>query len=161
MAFMSASGVRLIDQLRDPLTGINKQRQESLKGSLGRIGSRQTASSRASGRVLGEYAPAELSRAGGMASRSLEDTLLGALGGASFDETRKQQEHQASMALAREIGALSAPSLLQQVLGGLSGGARTGMQFGQLYGALNKPSSPKGRIPQDFYFTDDEFGGSL
>jgi len=146
VAFLGAGGVKLIDQLRDPLQQINTQGQNNLQGILQRIGTRQTASSKASGRVQGQYAPQELARSGGIASRGLEDTLAGALGGASLDEVRKQQEHQRNLALVRQIGDLMSPSILQQVLAGLGGGAKAGAQGYALYSALHQPTDPLANV---------------
>lgn len=141
MAFLDASGVKLIDQLRQPIQKANRQAQDPLQAALGRLSSRQTASNKASGRVLGEYAPAELSRAGSRASTGIEDVLSGALAGGSYDEVLKQQEHERSLALAQEIGDLSAPSVLEQVLAGLGGGGRAGAQFYQLYNQFPRKKS--------------------
>lgn len=152
---IGASDVGLLEELRNPLAEINKKRQAGLQGSLGRLGTRETASSRASGRVSGEYIPQELEIAGKRASRGIEDTLGGALGGASYDELLKQKEHEQNLALANEIGALSAPTLLEQILGGLSGGGKAGAQFYGLYNALG--TQPKRRntqfssAPEDIY----------
>lgn len=140
MAFLAGGDVKLLDPLKAPLSGINKKAQGSLQEALGKIGDRQTQSARASGRVRGEYAPAELGRAGTMASSSIEDALSGALGNASYDEVRKQKEHEQNLALAREIGDLTAPSVIQQILSGLGGGANAAGAGKALYDSLGRQS---------------------
>lgn len=138
MAFTTAGDVALLDPLKDPLAAIKRKRQSALDAELGKISSQATESMRGRGVSRSDYIPQEISRAGGMASRGIEDTLLGALGGASYDELQKKQEHDRNLALAREIGSLSAPSLLEQILGGLGGAAGAGAQFGSLFSALGK-----------------------
>lgn len=151
MAFLAASNVPLLDQLKDPLSGINKKAQANLQDILGQLGTQATTSAKASGRTTGSYAPAELARVGTNASNTIQDTLLGALGGTSYDELLKQKEQERNLALARRIGDLSAPSLLQQILGGLGSGAQTGAQFYSLFHALKKPGleygGGSGRLP--------------
>lgn len=153
MAFLTAGGVKLIDKLKSPLGGYNQQAQGSLQDALGRIGTRQNASAKASGRVRGEYGQAELNRAGTRASGAIEDTLLGSLGGTSYDEVLKQKEHQRNLMLAKMIGDANAPSALEQVLSGLGGGARAGGQFYSLYNALGKGGGSyggtSGRLPSN------------
>jgi hypothetical protein len=148
-----AGDIKLNDKLRDPLAAINKSSQDKLTAALGTIGTRQKTSNMASGRVMGEYAPAELARAGTQASTSIEDQLLGALGGTSYSEHLKEQEHQRDLALAKEIGSLNAPSTLQQVLGGLGGVANVAGQFGSLYKGLSKrPTTARPDLSfNDFY----------
>lgn len=154
MAFMTGSDVKLLDPLKDPLSKINKKSQSSLQDALNQIGARQTASANASGRVQGQYAPAELARAGNQASLGIEDALAGAYGGASYDELKKQQEHEQNLALAREIGDLTAPSVLEQVLSGLGGGVRTGGQAYALYNQLGNQGGYSNRTPVDFGFSN-------
>lgn len=138
MAFLTGSKVPLLEELRGPLRQIGAGRRNSLKSSIGGISERQAASSRASGRVLGEYAPAALSEAGTQAYGGIEDALLGALGGASLDEVQKRKEHEDNLALVQQIGDLNSPSTLEEVLMGLSGGAKAGGQAASLYQALGK-----------------------
>lgn len=144
MAFLDAGGVRLIDDLRMPLKRTNQKSQDLLRQALGRIGGRQNAS----GAPRGEYFGQELQRAGNTASLGIEDDLLGALAGGSYEEAMQQKEHEASLALAQEIGDLSAPSTLEQVLAGLGGGARAGGQFSQLYRRFRKPSRGPAALTQ-------------
>lgn len=134
-----ADNISLRQPLMDPLRKINRKAQDSLQAALGNIAARQQASALASGRIRGEYAPAELALAGQNASTSIEDALAGALGGTSYSEQLKDMEHKRNLDLAREIGALSAPSLLEQVLGGLGGASKTGAQFYGLYEGVRKP----------------------
>lgn len=145
---VGASDIGLIESLKGPLSGVNKKAQGRLTGALGRVSGQANENMRARGVMQSDYIPQEVSRAGTTASTGIEDTLLGALGGASYDEFGKQKEHEANLALAREIGALSAPTLLQQILGGLGGGANAAGQFGSLYSALNnRPSSGSYQSP--------------
>jgi hypothetical protein len=150
-----ANGISLTDKLRDPLSAINSGSQDKLSLALGAIGDRQRASNRAVGRTQGSYAPAELSRATQTASTGLKDKLLGALGDASYSEYKKNRDHQRNMALVNEIGDLSAPSILEQILGGLGGGAKAGGEFYSLYNSLNKRPSVNTARPNlsmnDFY----------
>lgn len=158
MAFLAGNDVKLLDPLKAPLSGINKKAQGSLQEALGKIGERQTESARASGRIRGEYAPAELGRAGTMASSSIEDALAGALGNASYDEIRKQKEHEQNLALAREIGDLTAPSVLQQVLSGLGGAASAAGAGKALYDSLGRQSY-NASTPVDFGISSPSYYG--
>jgi hypothetical protein len=133
-----AGDVKLNDSIRGPLSSINKKAQGGLEAALGRIGSRQKASSVASGRVEGTYAPAELARGGAQASSGIEDALLGALGNTSYDEMTKDHDQEQNLALANEIARLNAPSVLEQVLSGLGGGAKAAGGFASLYKSLNR-----------------------
>lgn len=135
---ITASDISLLSELKAPISAINKKRQSSLTSRVGGVSDEARASMAGRGVAQSDYIPQEIGRASAMESRGIEDALLGALGGASYDEAKKQREHEQNLALAEEIGALSAPTLLQEILGGLGGGAKTGFQFSQLYDALNK-----------------------
>lgn len=138
MAFLQAKDVGLIEALKEPVSGINKKRQSSLQGRIGGISDQAKANMLGRGVAKSDYIPEQISQAGEMGSRGIEDALLGALGESSLGENKKQREHEANLALIEEISALSKPSVLQQVLGGLSGAAQAGAQFGGLYQALGK-----------------------
>lgn len=135
----TAKDIKLLDPLKGYTEANRARGQGGLDAALSGITGQNAESMKARGVTHSDYIPAELTRAGGAASRGLEDTLLGQLGGGTYDEFKKEQEHQRNLDLVNEIGALSAPTLLQEILGGLSGGAKTGLQFSQLYSALKKP----------------------
>lgn len=153
-----ASGVKLLDPLKDPLGGIAKQRKTSLQDELGRISGNATASAAASGRPMGEYAPAQLERSGMMGARGIDDTLAGVLGKGSYDENQSQLEYDRNMQLAKAIGSASKPSLLQEILGGLRGGAQAGGQIGGIYQALGR-RSPGGSLPPNLSLYEPDSTG--
>jgi len=135
---LTAGNVKLIDPLKDPLTGINKRAQGSLQAALGRIQGQSLASGRASGRISGSYIPQELNRASTMGSRGIEDTLYGGLGGASLKDMLAAQEHQRNLELVNEIGGELSPSILQQIFGGLGAAGQAGAGISSIYSSLNK-----------------------
>lgn len=125
--------IKVLDTLKNPLSQISGQRRGALETELGRIGSRATASADASGRTRGSYIPAELGRASQMAGAGIDNTLLGVIGGASKKDAYSARDYMQNMQLAKMIGKLNKPSVLQEVLGGLGDIAGTGSQ---LYGAF-------------------------
>lgn len=138
---LGAADIGLSDPLKDPLGKIAGQTQGNLSNALGRIKGQAATSSIASGRPVGQYQGEAIGRANTLASRGINDALGGTLGGASLKDKQNQIEFENNMALANEIGALNAPNLLQQVLGGVGGAANTGLKFKGLSDALGKNGS--------------------
>lgn len=139
---LMAGDVKLLDPLKAPLGGINQQGQNSLADALGKSKAQARTSQIVSGRPKGQYIGEVLGRANTMASRGIEDAVAGTLGGASLKDLQNEQEFQRNMALAQELGDLNSPSVWQEILSGLGGGAGTALQFKGLYDALNRNRAP-------------------
>lgn len=135
---MMATDVNLLDPLKGPLGDINKKGQSSLSNALASGQNQARTSQIATGRPEGQYIGETLGRANTMASRGIEDALGGVLGGASLQDLQAQKEFEANMALVNEIAAMNEPTLFQEVLSGIGGGANTGLQFKSLYDALGR-----------------------
>lgn len=138
MAFMTAGDVKLADPLKELTSGYGKTAQGGLSDALGRITNQAKKSQIASGRVQGDYMGQALGRSNSLASQKINNTLGGVLGGVSLKDLQSQQEFERQMALAQEIGDLNSPSTLQEVLGGLGGGADLALQGKGLYDALGR-----------------------
>ncbi|MCI0562723.1 MAG: hypothetical protein MN733_29940 [Nitrososphaera sp.] len=149
-----AGGVKLLRDLKDPLTGISAKRRGSLESELGRLTGRARAGQIATGRPQGEFIGQELGRAGDLGSRRIDDALLGILGEGSLRDFRSEQDFQRNAALAEEIGAALAPSLLQQITSGLGGLGQAGLQGAGLFQALRRRPRTSGR----FSFASDDLG---
>jgi hypothetical protein len=141
---LTAGDVKLVDPLKDPLSGINKKSQGSLQSALGRIQAQSLASGRASGRGKSSYIPQELNRASTIGSRGIEDTLYGSLGSVSLKDTLAALEHQRNLALVNEIGDNMSPSLLQEILGGLGAAGQAGANVSGIYNSLGKRGASGG-----------------
>lgn len=148
--------VKLNKSLLDPINKIGQKSRASLEGALGRVQGRNRAGQEASGRTQGEYTGQELGRASTMANRGVEDTLAGALGGASYDELMAEQEHQRNLALANEIGKSSKPGLLEEVLGGIGATAPLLLTGSSLYKNRRKPTQ---NLPPKLSLFDSESMG--
>ena len=135
MAFM-AGDVKLIDSLKQPLSGYATAAKGSLQDALGRITARSQAGQQASGRPQGEYAGQQFEQASMMGQRGIDDTLGGVLGNASYGEAIAAKKFDRDMALAKRIGALNKPSTLSQVFQGIGGAADAVGQAKGLYDSL-------------------------
>ena len=146
MAFLGAGDVKLLEDygVRSSLKKANKGSQDLLEQALQRIGDRQTASSKASGRVRGQYAQQELGLAGDRASLGIEDQLAGLLAGGSYDELNKQKEHEQNLALAEEVGRLNKGGSTQELLAALGAAGQLG---GTAYGIYNGRQRDTSRVP--------------
>ena len=145
MAFM-AGDVKLIESLKQPLSGYATAAKGSLQDALGRITARSKEGQQATGRVQGNYGAEQIGQAGMMSERGIEDRLNSVLGNASYGDTLAQKKFEQDMALAKRIGKLNRPSTLTQVITGLGGAVDTGVQAKGLYDALNRPSSRAGNV---------------
>lgn len=133
---ITAKDVRLIDPLKKTVGGYAQAGQSSLADALGKINNQITASQIASGRQPGQYTGQALTRADILASRGINDTAAGVLGQTSLKDTQNEQAFQDNMALAREIGALNSPSLIQEILGAVNGTADAAGKAKALYDAI-------------------------
>ena len=140
MAGLVAGKVPLLDELKDPLTGIKQKRQGSLDSALGKISNRSKISATSIGRPQGEYAGFSMGQAGEMGSRGIDDALLGVAGTGSYNDVLAEQDYQRNLALADELGSLNSPSTFEEIMGGLSGAGNAAGKFGGLYKALSKRS---------------------
>lgn len=145
----TADQVLLSDPLKAPLGQISQKGQGSLADALGKVSAQASTSQIASGRPRGQYIGQALGRANTMASRGIEDSVAGALGGASLKDYQNQKEFEQNMALANEIGALNSPSLIQQILGGANSAAQGAGEFKGLYDALGRKGSSGGSSYRD------------
>lgn len=146
-----AGDIKLAQPLKDPLSQIGVQSQGNLADALGKIRSRATTSSRASGRPQGVYQGQAIDRAGASAGRGINDALYGALGTTSYNDFRNQQQFERQMALAKEIGDKMSPSTAEEVLGGLSQGVKLGAKGAGIYQALGNGSTPRTSSALDLY----------
>lgn len=160
---MTADKVKLLDPLKGQLGGYAKSGQNSLSDALGTLNNQATTSAQASGRVMGDYQGQALGRANTMASRGINDSVAGLLGGASLKDAQSQQEFEQKMALAREIGAMNSPTMLQEIIGGISGGANVAGQGASLYQALGNRGggggSSSGSLPPNLSLYDPYSSG--
>jgi hypothetical protein len=156
---LQAGDVKLLPELQAPLEGINTKRQTSLADSLGTLGTREATSARASGRTPGVYAPAQITAAGGRASRSIEDALRGDSGVASLQDIKNQRAYDANVKLASEIGAINAPSLFQQLVQGATLSGQSASDFKGLYDALGRNDRNKNKYQDPSYNDPYSFGG--
>lgn len=142
-----AGDIKLTDALKDPLKKTAKVGQDRLSSALGRVNDRFAAGASASGRPVGEYAPAEIGRAGELASRGIDDRLLGVLGQGSYGDYKGQRDFDRQMALAEEIGGLLSPSLAQEIFSGIGSAAQLGGQAYGLSKALGGRGGGGGNVP--------------
>jgi hypothetical protein len=89
----------------------------------------------------GGYTDTTLSKGENISQAGLKSGLEGVLGETGYGDWKAERDYQQNMALAKRIGDLMAPSLLEQVLGGLGGGAQAGGQMYGLFKGFSKPSS--------------------
>lgn len=132
----TAADIKLADPLKAPLGSINTKGQGSLQSALGRIQTNATASNKASGRPTGQYQGQVTGQANTAASQGIENSLAGVLGNASLKDAKNEQEYQENLKLAKEIGAINAPSLIQEIFSSIGKGANTAGEFKGLYDAL-------------------------
>jgi hypothetical protein len=138
-----AGNVKLLEGLKKPLGAVADKAKGNLAEALGRVQLRSRVSQEVSGRPIGGYAEEEIGRANDMAGRGVDDALYGILGSGSFDDYRAEQDFQRQKALAERIGDMMSPSTFSQVVGGLSGVAKTGLQAKGLYDALGSVRAPR------------------
>ena len=154
---VTASGVGLDSNLAQSLGQQAQGSQNSLNQVYNRIRSRYAKD--VGPNPSGGYADQRLAQAQKLSNLGLRGNLESVLGGAGYGTYKINREAEQNRNLAQYIGDLNKPSILQEVLGGLSGASQTGGQFAGLYSSLGKRKP--GYVPQetpnyDYYGT----GGS-
>ena len=114
-----AGDVKLGKPLNQALAPIATRSQGRLQDVIGRVSARNRSGQVASGRPRGEYADFALGQAGDIASRGIDDSLLGVLGNTSYKDTLSQRDHLQQVALAKMLGSMAKPSSLQEIVGGV------------------------------------------
>lgn len=146
---MMASGVQLNPELKSVLGQIAAPQSKNITDAYSKL--------RGGIAPTSDYATERFAKTGGLAQGNLESVLGGVLGNTSYGDVKNERDYQQNYELAKRIGELNAPSLLEQVLGGLGGGAQTGGQFAGLYNSLKKPPKTTGSgnvaAANDFYDT--------
>lgn len=123
---MMAGGVQLDPELMKILGEIRKPQSENISSSYSRLRGTLPQGS--------TYATERFDKLGGLSQGGLKTNLESVLGNTSYGDWKNERDYQHNVALAERIGGLMAPSVLQQVLGGLSGAAQAG---GDIYGAYS------------------------
>ena len=129
-----AGDIKLEQSLNDPLKAIASKGSKRLEDVLGRITSRFRSGQEASGRTAlpNDYFSQEIGATRGASERGLEDVLYGSLGQGSYKNLINQRDHLRKMALAKEVGRINQPSVLQEILRGVGqlGPALPGLMSG-------------------------------
>lgn len=147
-----ASDVKLPSNLTTVLGQQGQGAQNSLNDVYSRIKSQFGADQKARGVRSGDpndYFSSRIGTGQNMSNLGLRGGLESVLGDTGYKDTLSERDYQQNYELAKRIGDLMSPSILEQVLGGLGGGAQAGGQFYGLYDKFQKqqmkpytPTSP-------------------
>jgi hypothetical protein len=133
-----ASGVGLNPTLTDVLGGIGSTQQGNIGSTYNNLRTQAKGNGATpAGIAPGSYADQRFTTGQNLANQNLKAGLGGVLGNEGYQSWKNQRDFNQNMALAKYTGALNKPSLLEQALGGLSGGA----QVGGMVSAMRKPKS--------------------
>lgn len=136
-----ASGVKLNTTLADALGGIGAGQSQNIAGTYGNLRSQAASGAGPKGIAPGSYADQRFITGQGLANQNLGAGLEGVLGNEGYQSFKNNRDFNQNMALAQYTGEINKPSLLEQALSGLGGGAQAGgMAFG-LYNSLKKNPS--------------------
>lgn len=138
---LMAGDVKINKDLSNALGGIGDQQQKSVSDIYAKKRSQLMADARPNAGVLapGSYASDRLNTGEGQSMANLRGSLESVLGNTAYADKKSEREYQQNYELAKRIGDLMSPSVYEQVLSGLGGGAQAGGQFYGLYNALNRP----------------------
>jgi hypothetical protein len=140
MAFTTAGDIKLAKPLQSPLSGIAGKSRSRLQDILGQRTDQIRQDQLVSGRPMGEYTGFALGQASDAAGRGVDNSLYGVLGDASLRDYRSNQDYQRQMQLAKEIGDLNRPSLIQEISGLLTGAGTSAGSFKNIYDQFsNRP----------------------
>ena len=153
------SDVELLGQLKEPLSGISRKRRGSLEESLGRISGQLQRNAGIAGRPQSDYIPQELTRASERSLQDVDNALLGVLGEGSLQDYNDEQDYQRNIKLAKEIGSILSPSIIQQIAGGLGGAGNAALQFKSLYDSLGRQPRTSSGLPPNLSLFDPSSSG--
>lgn len=143
---MFAGGVALPPDLKQALSGVGAGGTSGINDIYAKQKQRmdQEAATKVPGNV-NSYGPQRMATQQGLDQGNLEAALGGTLGDTGYNNALQEREFGQNEALARQIGSLNKPDLLQQILSGIG---NVGSPIATYYGLKgNKPSFTAGNQP--------------
>lgn len=144
-----ASDINLNPSLTKTLGTIGTGAQGKISDIYGRMRTQMASDARPKSVGPGSYADQRFTTGQGISNKNLGAGLENVLGNEGYESWKNQRDFNQNMALANYTGALNKPSLLEQALGGLSGGAQLGGQGYGLYQSLKKKKNNNGVLAGD------------
>lgn len=162
-----ASGINLNPTLADTFGQIGTKQQGNIGNVYGNMRTQlagNKSGSGVTGIAPGSYADQRLTTGQSLADQNLSAGLGSVLGNEGYQSWKNKRDFNQNMALAKYTGALNKPSLLEQALSGLSGGAQiAGMVSAGKTGNKKKSSSTSfdpyassGADNSDYGYSDDD-----
>lgn len=139
-----AGGIKTDPGLSASLGAIGNKQGNTIGNVYSRIRNRAATEATAPTMRPSPYLADRLGTAEDFSQKGLSGALEGVLGDTSYKDSLAERDYQQNIGLAKRIGDLNKPSLMQEILGGLSGGAKAGGGFASLYQALGQAKGGSG-----------------
>jgi len=138
-----ANTINLDPNLSAALGAINKEQSGNIGNVYGGMRTQFSQDAVPHKAQPGGYADRRLTATEALSNQNLMGSLGAVSGDQAYTDYKAQRDFENNMALAKLTGELNKPSTLEQVLGGLSGGAQMGGQGYALYQSMNKAPEKK------------------
>lgn len=155
---VEASGIPLDQELRNQLGRIGSNQGNTVSNVYNRIRQRAATEARSPNVQPSDYLGERLNTGETLSQLSVKSGLENVLGNTAYGQYKSARDYNQNEALARYIGSLNKKSLLEEILGGLSGAAKPIGQFAGLYNSLGTRGNGVSGGPPEYGTASNPYG---